>query len=90
MAEKIEAKHYTYDPLSMRNKSHTYDVIGHMVWQPYWIYPKTLKKLFSRKAGQIKGKLHRNVPQGMRVQGCLGIIDVTWFGSHIGFKKNIK
>ena len=43
MAEKIEAKHYTYDPLSMRNKSHTYDVIGHMVWQPYWIYPKTYK-----------------------------------------------
>jgi len=43
-AEKIEAKLYTYDRLSMRNKSHTYDVISHMVWQPYWIYLKNYKK----------------------------------------------
>ena len=25
-------------------KVHTYDVISHMAWQPYWIYPKTYKK----------------------------------------------
>ena len=41
MAEQIEVKLYTYDRLSMRNKRFThYDVISHMVWQPYWIYPK--------------------------------------------------
>ena len=28
-----------------------------MVWQPYWIYPKTFK-IFSRMVGQIWGKLH--------------------------------
>ena len=42
MTEKIKVKLYTYDHLSMRNKSHTYDIIGHMVWQPYWIEEKYL------------------------------------------------
>ena len=66
VAEQIEAKLYTYDCLSMKNKSHTYDVIGHMVWQPYWIYPKT----FSRMAEQIEEKLYTNVPQTLGVQLC--------------------
>ena len=45
MAEQIEAKLYTYDRLSMRNKKiYTYEIIGYIVWQPYWIYPKTYKK----------------------------------------------
>ena len=47
-------------------KVHTYDIIGHMVWQPCWIYPKTYKK--TRTAGQIEGKLHTSVPQAMGLQ----------------------
>ena len=41
VAEQIEAKLYLYDrlPVHEEGKVHTYDVIGHMVWQPYWIYP---------------------------------------------------
>ena len=70
MAEKIEAKLYTYDRLSMRNKRVTYDVIGHMALQPYWIYPKTYKNIISRMVGQIEGKLHTNVPQALGVQVC--------------------
>ena len=42
MAEQIEVKLYTYDlPVHEEQKVHTYDITGHMVWQPYWIYPKT-------------------------------------------------
>ena len=43
MAEQIEAKLYTYDSLSMKNKRFTHDIVGHMVGQPYWTYPKTYK-----------------------------------------------
>ena len=31
-------------PIHEEQQGHTYDVIGHMVWQPCWIYPKTDKK----------------------------------------------
>ena len=44
MAEQIEAKLYTYDPpIHEEQKSRTHYVIGHMVWQPYWICLKTYK-----------------------------------------------
>ena len=37
-AEQIEVKLCRYDRLSMRNKRFSnYDVMGHMVWQPYCI-----------------------------------------------------
>jgi len=46
MTEQIEAKLYRYNCLSMGNKKFpTYDIIHHMVWQPYWIDCKTFKKL---------------------------------------------
>ena len=71
MAEQTEAKLYMYDRPSMRNKRFTDDVIGHVVWQLYWILPQTYKKIFfSRTAGQFEGKLHTNVPQALGVQVC--------------------
>ena len=59
---------HIWHPIHEEQKVHTFDVIGHMVWQPYWIYLKTYKNLlfFSRTAGQIKGKLHKKFPHGMR------------------------
>ena len=43
-AGQIKGNLYKYNRLSMRNKKFaTYDIIGHMVLQPYWIYPKTSK-----------------------------------------------
>jgi len=62
-----------------------------MVWQPYWIYPKTYKKIFfSRIAGQIDWKLHANVPQALEISGYSRIIiDVTWSGNHIGLSENL-
>ena len=30
-------------------KVHTYDIIGHMVWQQYWIYPATYEKYATQK-----------------------------------------
>jgi len=67
VAEQIEVKLYTYDRLSMRNKSFT-----HMMSLVTWFGSHIgfiLKpiKIFSRTAGQIKGKLHTSVPQAMVV-----------------------
>jgi len=40
----IGTKFYSFDHLSRRNKKFsTYDIIGHMVWQPHWIYPEISK-----------------------------------------------
>ena len=63
VAEQIEAKLYTYDCLSMKNKSHTYDVIGHMVWQPYWIYPKTDKKSSPERLDKSRGNFTQVFPK---------------------------
>ena len=41
MVEQIEAKLHVWLPVQEEQKVHTYDVIGHMIWQSYWIYPKT-------------------------------------------------
>ena len=47
---------------------HTYYVIHNMVWQLYWIFPKTPEKIFfSRMAGQIEGKHHTNVPKSLGI-----------------------
>ena len=71
MAEQITSNLHRNESLSLRNKKFpTYDIIGHMVWQPYWIYTKTYKTLLLQTAGQIEGKLHTNVPQALRVQVC--------------------
>ena len=35
---------HVWPPVHEEQKVHTYDIIGHMVWQPYWIYPQTCKK----------------------------------------------
>ena len=66
VAEQIEAKIYTYDRLSMRNKSVTH-LMSLVTWFGGHIEftRKPIKKIFfSRTAGQIEGKLHINVPQG--------------------------
>ena len=66
VAEQIQAKLYTYDGKSMRNKRFTYiyDIIGHMVWQPYWIYPKTYKKKSSLEwLDRSRGNFTRMFPK---------------------------
>ena len=68
-----EALH-VWPPIHEELKVHTYDIIGHMVWQPYWIYNIINWKIFSRTAGQIEGKYHTNVPQALGVQVDKGII----------------
>ena len=75
VVEQIEAKLYTDDHLSMRNKSFT-----HMMSLVTWFSSHigfTLKpiKIFSRTAGQIEGKLHTHVPQALCVSFCEGIIE---------------
>ena len=72
----------------MRNKRFTRDVIGHVVWQPYWIYPKTYKNLILQNGSTNRGETwHKCSPS----HGCTSLLrnnwSVTWFGSHIGFKK---
>ena len=75
MAEQTEAKLYTYDHPSVRNKTFT-----HMMSIVTWFDSHigfTLKpiKIFSRTAGQIEGKLHTNVPQAMGIPGYSQIIE---------------
>ena len=42
MSEKIKAKTlHIWLPIHEEQKGNTYDIIGHMVWQQYWIYPET-------------------------------------------------
>ena len=59
MAERIKVKLYTCDRLTMSNKRFT-RMTSEVKWfgSHYWIYPKADKKIFSRTAGQIEGKLH--------------------------------
>ena len=58
MTELIKEKPYGYDHLSMKNKKFpTYDIIGHMVWRPDWIYPKTFENLL-QAAGQRRETSH--------------------------------
>ena len=61
MAEQIEAKLYTYDQLSMRNKRFT-QMMSSVPWFGSHIgfTIKHIKSFFSRTAGHIKGKLHKN------------------------------
>ena len=34
---------HVWPPVHEAEKVHIYAIIGHMVWQPYWIYPQTYK-----------------------------------------------
>ena len=45
MAEQIKSKLNRSDRLSMWNKRFPLMASCHMIWQPYWIYPKTIKNL---------------------------------------------
>ena len=78
VAEQIEAKLYTYDSLSMRNKRFTH-IMSWVTWFGSHI-GFTLKpiKIFSGTAGLIEGKLHTNVPQALGVQVCSGISDRSY------------
>ena len=63
MVEKIKAKLYTYDRLSMRNKKFT-----HMTSKVTWFgshigFARKHIQIFSRKAGQIEGKLQKMFPK---------------------------
>ena len=62
MAEQIEEKLCRYDCLFMRNKRFpNYDVIGYMVWQPYWIEGKYFLNLL-KPLHQIDVKLQNYDP----------------------------
>ena len=43
-AYSIDVKLHIYDLVEMENTCFlNFNLIGHMVWQPYWIYPQTYK-----------------------------------------------
>ena len=47
-------------PMHEERNVHTYHIIGHLVWQPYWIYPKMYLK---KKSPERLDRSRRNFTQ---------------------------
>ena len=69
----------------------TYNVISHMVWQPYWIYPETYKNLLLQNGSTDQGETSQKCSPSLGdTRMFTNNWHVTLSGNHIGLNESLK